>query len=169
MPTMKIFAVLAATFAFAVAALAQSSPPSSGGLRIDLDKPATPPPPPPKKDDKKKDDKKKDEAPAKIEGMEIARGTGFMGLALVSGTFKLTFYDAKKKPVAPDVTRANLIWKVHYQSLPERTVLNPNGKALTSEYIVKPPHSFYLTIILVKGDGDDAPTETFNLDFHADS
>src|SRR5258708_4495493 len=121
---MKIFAVLAATFAFAATALAQSSPPSSGGPRIDLDKPATPPPPAPKKDDKKKDDgKKKDEAPmAKIEGMEIARGTGFMGLQLVNGTFRLSFYDAKKKAVAPDVTRANLHWKVHYQSLPERAV-----------------------------------------------
>ena len=66
--------------------------------------------------------------PAKIPGMEISRGAkGFMGLELVNGNFKLSFYDEKKKPIAPDVTRAALRWDVKYQPTPERTVLNPDG------------------------------------------
>lgn len=164
---MKKFAVTVATLAFTAALLAQSSPPSSGGLRIDLDKPAEPAQPAPRKDDRKKDDtKKKEEPPAKIEGIEIPRGDGFMGIQLVGGTFKLSFYDAKKKPVAPDVTRASLRWKVRYQSLPEQTVLNPDGNALTSAKVVKPPYTFSLSITLIKGEGDTAATENFTVDFH---
>jgi hypothetical protein len=167
MEHMKTFAVVTATLAFTTVVLAQSAPPGSTGLRIDLDKPAQPATPAPKKDDKKMGDaKKKEEPPAKIEGIEIARGTGFMGIQLVGGTFKLSFYDAKKKPVAPDVTRASLSWKVRYQSLPERTVLNPDGNALTSAKVVKPPYSFSLAITLIKGDGDAAATENFAVDFH---
>ena len=164
---MKTLAVVTAALVFTATGSAQSSPPSSGALRIDLDQPAAPASAAPKKDDKKKDDgKKKDDSIGKIDGIEIARGTGFMGIQLVGGTFKLSFYDAKKKPVAPDVTRASLRWNVHYQSLPERTVLNPNGNALTSEYVVKPPHTFMLYITLIKGEGDTAATEDFTVDFH---
>lgn len=164
---MKAYAVATAILAFTASVTAQSTPPASGGMRIDLDKPATPAQPAPKKDDRKKDDaKKKDEPPAKIEGIEIPRGDGFMGIQLVNQTFKLSFYDAKKKPIAPDVTRANLRWNVRYQSLPERAVLNLDDNALTSAKVVKPPYSFSLFITLVKGDGDDAATENFTVEFH---
>lgn len=133
--------------------------------------PVTPPPSQPaagaKATPKKDDGKKKDEL-GKIEGMTIPRGSTFLGLQIVNGTFKLTFYNSKKKPVPPDVTRANLRWNVRTESLPERTVLNPGGdpNSLTSSKIVKPPYSFSLTIILVKGEGDNAPTEIFTVDFH---
>src|SRR4051812_5320057 len=94
---------------FVTALRAQSS-----GVKFDLDKT---PAPAAKKDDaakkkaddakKKADDakKKKDEGMGKIEGIEIAHGKGFMGLQIVGGTFKLSFYDEKKKPTLPDVTR----------------------------------------------------------------
>jgi hypothetical protein len=169
MERMKTFAVLAATLAFTMAALAQSSPPSSGGLRIDLDQPAAPKKEAPKKDGKKKDDgKKKEEPPAKIEGIEIPHGKGFMGIQLVNGTFKLSFYDDKKKPVKPDVTRAALRWKVNYQPADERTVLNSDGgTALTSPKIVKPPYTFKLNVTLIKGEGDDAASEFLTVDFHS--
>ena len=164
---MKTFAVITAAWACAAVGLAQSPRSGSGGMRIELDKPAPEAPPASKKDVKKKDDeKKKEEPPGKIEGIEIARGSGFMGIQLVNNTFKLSFYDAKKKPAAPDVTRANLRWKVRYQSLPEQTVLNLDGKALASAKVVKPPFTFSLTIALVKGEGDAAETETFTVDFH---
>jgi hypothetical protein len=122
----------------------------------------------PNADTKKKDDAKKKKADemGKIEGIEIPRGGGFLGIQLVNGTFKLSFYNAKKKPVAPDVDRANLRWTVKTESLPERVVLNPDGNALTSPKIVKPPYTFNLSITLVKGDGDAATTESFNVDFH---
>ena len=138
------------------------------GLKIDLDKPAVATKAAPKKDEKKKGEEKKteEEVVAKIEGIEIARGTGFLGIQLVNGTFKLSFYDAKKKPVAPDVTRASLRWKVKYQPNPETTVLNQDGNALTSAKAVKPPHNFSLSITLIKGEGDAATTESFTVDFH---
>lgn len=165
---MKTFAVLAAALAFATAALAQSSPPSSSKLRIDLDQPAAPTKVAPKKEEPKKDDGKKKEADTpKIEGIEIPHGKGFMGIQLVNSTFKLSFYDEKKKPTAPDVTRAALRWDVKYQPTPERTVLNPDGgTALTSGKVVKPPYTFKLNITLIKGEGDDAATEFLAVDFH---
>jgi hypothetical protein len=159
--------------AWAFAMLGATVAPAQVRINLDDPKPAAPATgnpdpnqPAGKADAKKKDDKKKDEM-GKIEGIEIARGSGFMGIQLVSGTFKLSFYNAKKKPVAPDVDRAALRWKVNYQSLPENTVLNPDGgTALTSAKIVKPPYSFPLYITLIKGEGSDATTEIFNLDFH---
>ena len=113
-----------------------------------------------------KSEAKKDDEMGKIEGIEIKRGDGFMGIQLVNGTFKLSFYDAKKKLVASDVTRANLTWKVKYQPNPEKTVLMPDGKALTSAKAVKPPYTFSLSITLVKGEAADAPVENFAVDFH---
>src|SRR3954466_1035902 len=89
---------------------------------------------------------KKEEPPAKIEGMEIARseGGGFMGLQIVDTNFRLAFYDAKKKPVAADVTRAVLRWNPNYQKSEERVVLerSGDGKYLTSPRTIRPPHNF---------------------------
>lgn len=118
---------------------------------------------PVKKDDKKK---KADEI-GKIEGLEIARGTGFLGVQIVNGVFKLTVYDAKKKPTAADFTRVALRWNVTYQPNPERTLLAPGSGigSFTSEKIVKPPHAFKLFITLIKGEGDNAPVENFTADF----
>ena len=156
----------------AVVALSAAVLPAQVRINLDDPKPAAPAPgkadpnQPAAKADAKKDAKKKDEM-GKIEGIEIARGGGFMGIQLVSGTFKLTFYNAKKKPVAPDVDRAALRWKVTYQSLPENTVLNPDGgSSLSSGKIVKPPYTFPLSITLIKGEGDAAATESFNVEFH---
>lgn len=128
-----------------------------------------------KKDEKKKDAKAKDDTPGKIEGMEIARGGGFMGLQIVNGTFKLSFYDAKKKPVAPNVARAAFRWAVSYQKQPERSILSPGGGAnsLVSDKTVKPPYSFKLFITLFKTDADayavdgaaDAGAESLTVDF----
>lgn len=114
---------------------------------------------------------KKEEPPPKIEGMEIARGgNGFLGLQIVEGRFKLSFYDAKKKAIAPDVARAALRWPVNYKIGDERTVLMPDGnKALTSTKAVRPPYTFKLFITLIR-EGDqaaaDSPAgETYVIDF----
>ncbi len=113
-----------------------------------------------------KGDAKKDEM-GKIEGIEIKRGDGYLGIELVGGTFKLSFYDAKKKPVTPNVVRANLTWKVRYQPNPEKAVLTSDGKAMTSTKVVKPPYAFSLSIVLVKTDAPDSPLENFAVDFRA--
>jgi len=118
----------------------------------------------------KKDGKKKEDEMGKIEGLEIARGSGFLGLQIVNGTFKLSFYDAKKKPVAPDVASGAFRWNVNYQKMPERTILSPSGTALVSDKTVKPPYSFKLFVTLFKqagggADGSDAGAESFTVDF----
>lgn len=116
----------------------------------------------------KKEEPKKEEPMGKIEGQEIKRGSGYLGLELVSGTFKLSFYDAKKKPVAADVARAALRWPVAYRELDERTILNrsADGKSLTSPKVVKPPHNFKLFITLIPGEGaEETGTETLVVDF----
>jgi hypothetical protein len=156
-----------------VAAFAQNKP-----VKVNLDdpaqpaakagaKPATPPAAKtdPAKPAPKADAKKKADEMGTITGVEIPRGDGFMGIELVSGTFKLSFYNAKKKPIAPDVDRAALKWTVKTQSLPERVVLNVDGNALTSPKVIKPPYTFSLAITLFKGEGDAATTENFSVAF----
>ena len=118
----------------------------------------------------KKDAKKKEDEIGKIDGMEIARGGGFLGLQIVNGTFKLSFYNAKKKPVAPDVASAAFRWNVNYQKVPERTILAPSGTALVSDKTVKPPYNFKLFVTLFKdagaaADGSEAGGESFTVDF----
>lgn len=109
---------------------------------------------------------KKDEPPAKIEGMEIARGAkGFLGLQVVEGNFKLSFYDAKKKAVAPDVIRAVLRWSPKYQKAPEIFVLGPgDGKSLTVAKTVRPPYNFKLFVSMFV-EGTEDPVESFVVDF----
>jgi hypothetical protein len=105
-----------------------------------------------------KKDAKKEEEMGKIEGFEIPRGKDrFLGLELVDGKFKLSFYNAKKKPVAPDVSRAIARWDPKYKLGVERSVLNPSGKALVGDKFIRPPYNFNLTIVLLR---DDAPAPT---------
>lgn len=113
---------------------------------------------------------KKKEEPAKIEGMEILRGTkGFLGVQVAEGRFKINFYDAKKKPTKPDVARAALRWDPKYKVGMERVVLTPTGEnALSSERFIRPPYNFKLFITLLKdasGDGEDPVGESYTVDF----
>lgn len=100
----------------------------------------------------------KEEPP--IPGIVIARpgpDGNQLGLTIENGTFKLSFYDKKRKPIPIDVTRALARWNPPYKAIPEQTVLNPleSGKALGDGLIVRPPYAFKLHLILMKGEGDD--------------
>ena len=109
------------------------------------------------------------EEPAKIEGMEIPRGTGFLGLQIVDSTFKLSFYDAEKKPVPPDVDRAALRWDPKYKVGEERVVLNlsADGKSLSSPKNIRPPYLFkvYMTLVREAAPGTPPVNETMVVDF----
>lgn len=100
---------------------------------------------------------KKEEEP-KIPGTVINRSNGaFLGLEVVGGNFKLSFYDKKKKPVSPDVTRASARWpNPRSVTGPNRTVLNPSGAALVGSKPVLPPFTFTVHLTLLQGDGEDA-------------
>ena len=166
---MKALVSLSMALAVAVSAGAQTAAPDKPAtVKIDLG--SSSPTVGAKTDPKaapKKDDKKKVEPPAKIDGVVVARGAGFLGVEIDGGHFKVSFYDAKKKPVSPDVTSAVLRWKVNYQPDLEHTMLTPGGgvNSLTSEKVIRQPYSFKLTLLLLKGEGDAASTETFLVDF----
>lgn len=104
-----------------------------------------------------------------ISGTAIARPNGgWLGLELQDHTFRLTFYDANKKPVPADVASAVLRWPVRYQPNDERTLLTPTGdpSVLASSYWVRGPLAFKLHITLLAEVKGDAPPESYVIDFH---
>lgn len=106
----------------------------------------------------KKVEKKKEELP-KIPGTVINRPNGtFLGLEVVGGKFKLTFYDKKHKPMAVDVTRGSARWPNKLDNTPSdfRTVLNPSGTALIGVRPVLPPLVFNVYITLIQVEGEEA-------------
>jgi hypothetical protein len=113
---------------------------------------------------------KKEEPPPKIDGMEIARTSkGFLGIEIKNGMYRLSFYDEKKKPAAPDVERAALRWDPKYKVGQERVVLTAggDGKSLGSDRNIRPPYQFKLFITLLKDgpDGQAAAVENYTVDF----
>jgi hypothetical protein len=113
-------------------------------------------------------DEAKDDEMGTISGLAIARtsGDGWLGLELVDNTFKLTFYNAKKKPVPADATSVAMRWSVHYRPDDERTLLTPGGdpSVMASPYFVRAPHTFPLHMVLLF-DGKPDQTEAYTLDF----
>ncbi len=117
----------------------------------------------------KKDEKKK-EPERKIPGITLTRANGtLLGLEIVGGKFKLSFYDAKKKPMAVDVTRATARWPNLKSATTGdyRTVLNPSGTALIGERPVVPPFAFNVYLNLIQGEGETAKSvEAFVVQLH---
>ncbi|HEY0863244.1 MAG TPA: hypothetical protein VGD97_04000 [Lacunisphaera sp.] len=106
-----------------------------------------------------KTEAKKEEELPKIPGTEIARPNGTkLGLEVVDGKFKLTFYDKKHKPMAMDVTRATARWPNTRSGTPSdyRTVLNGSGTSLIGARPVLPPYTFTVFLTLLQGEGDEA-------------
>jgi hypothetical protein len=116
----------------------------------------------------KKEEKKQEELP-KIPGTVINRPNGtFLGLEVVGGNFKLTFYDKKHKEMPVDVTRANARWPNTHSGTPSefRTVLNGTGTALVGARTVQPPYSFNVFLTLLQGEGNEAKAvETYTVPF----
>ena len=118
----------------------------------------------------KKAEPAKTEEPAPIEGIVVSRGAlGFLGVQIVNSTFKISFYDVKRKPAKADVVRAALRWDPKYKVGQERVVLNlsEDGKSLTSPKNIRPPYLFKLFITLLKdaAEGEEAAGETHVIDF----
>lgn len=111
---------------------------------------------------------KKEDPPAVVEGVAIVRANGgFLGLRVVNNNFVLSFYDAKKKKIDPDVTRAAVRWPVKYQPGDEHAVLNVSGKTLTSTKFVKPPLVFKVYLGLYN-EGSDKAVESYTIDYHGE-
>ncbi len=107
-----------------------------------------------------------DDSERKIEGFVIERpGGGFLGVQIVDARFVVAFYDADQERIAPDVARAVLRWPVRYQPADERLVLNrsADGTVLTSARVIRPPHSFRLSLALfVEGSAEALESYTVN-------
>ena len=112
---------------------------------------------------------KKEDEMGKIEGTVLNRPNGtFLGLTLVDGKFKLTFYNKMKKPVKVDVTRATARWPNMHGPGDNRTILNPagDGTYLMGAQFVRGPHAFKLFITLLQGEGSEAKAvENYTVDF----
>jgi hypothetical protein len=112
-------------------------------------------------------DKDKDDEEGTIAGLPIQRSQGgWLGLELKDSTFRVTFYNAKKKPIPADASSIALRWTVHYQPNDERTLLVPSGDpaVMTSPYYVRPPHTFPLHIVLLF-DGKPDASENYDLSY----
>jgi hypothetical protein len=106
-----------------------------------------------------KQEAKKEEELPKIPGTEIVRPNGTkLGLEVVDGKFKLTFYDKKHKPMVMDVTRAAARWPNTRSGTPSdyRTVLNGSGTTLVGARPVFPPYAFTVFLTLLQGEGEEA-------------
>ncbi len=106
-----------------------------------------------------------EEAEPQLPGSVIARpGGGFLSLSVEGLHFKLSFYDAKKKPVDADAIRALARWDPPGRDQ-QRSVLNPagDGKSLTGNVQVRPPYVFkvFLTVI----GSDEKVIESHVVDF----
>lgn len=109
-----------------------------------------------KADPAKAETKKEEELP-KIPGTVIVRPNGSkLGLEVVGGKFKLTFYDNKHKPMTMDVTRARVRWPNPRAPGDNRTVLNGTGTFLVGVKPVIPPLNFNVFLTLLQGEGDEA-------------
>ena len=105
------------------------------------------------------------DAPATIPGLVISRPNGgFLGLEIDSSTntFKLSFYDAKKKPIVADAGSAIIRWlyrdtgseKFIYQLTPDS-----DGKALVSPRGVVPPLPHLAVLLLFPDTSSSDPIE----------
>jgi len=111
---------------------------------------------------------KKEEPPPKIEGMVLSRPNGgFLGFKFVGNTIVLTFHDAKKKKVPVDVARALVRWKMKFKPGDDRAVLQPgsDGKSLTSEKVIAPPHTLKFFLLLYRENSDQA-VESYVVDYN---
>ena len=103
-----------------------------------------------------------------IPGITIERksGDGLLGIEILSGNFKLSFYDKGKQPVRADFPRALLRWDVTYKNVQERVILTPGGDGtfLTSPRAIRPPYNFQLFITLI-GEGEGQESETYVIRF----
>lgn len=80
------------------------------------------------------------------------------------GKFKLTFYDAKKQQIAPDVARASARWNSPKRIGDDHTVLNPGGdNALIGGRYVQPPYIFKLYVTLLDTEGTASESYVFDM------
>jgi hypothetical protein len=88
-------------------------------------------------------------------GTVVTRADGtFLGLEVVAGNFKLSFYDAEKKAIAPNVSQARATWPNPRGQGNLRTMLNLSENALVGAKPVLPPYTYDVRLVLLQGTGE---------------
>ena len=108
----------------------------------------------------------KEEPEGHIAGIAVPRSSGgFLGLEIVGGNFKLSFYDAKKKPVPVDVARAAARWDNKQKLGSDFTVLNPasDNLSLVGAKFVRPPYTFIVFLTLLNEAGEGVESYPINM------
>lgn len=93
-----------------------------------------------------------EEKEGEVKGIALQRPDGrWLGLTMDGLNLRLTFYNQKKNPVAPDVVRATARWNRPTVATPDRAVLNPNGDgvSLVGNRVVRKPWAFLVYLALV--------------------
>jgi len=105
------------------------------------------------------------EAEITLPGAVVTRANGgFLSLTVDGGHFKLSFYDAKKKPTAPDGVRATGRWTRLSTQDTDRGVFLPSGdSAMSANTFVRPPYNLKVYLSLI--GADDAVIESHVIDF----
>jgi hypothetical protein len=112
------------------------------------------PTPPPAADSG--DDEAPDPSTITLPGTVIERPNdkGYLSLTLEGGSFKLSFYDKNKQPVAPDVARAATHWNPKQTRGEVRAVMNlsSDGQSLKGNTFVQPPFPLRVFITLLSSE-----------------
>lgn len=106
-----------------------------------------------------------EEAEIVLPGAVVTRANGgFLSLTIEGGHFKLSFYDAKKKPSASDAVRATGRWTRLSTQDTHRGVFLPSGDfAMLANTFVQPPYNLKVYLSLI--GADDAVIESHVIDF----
>ena len=105
-----------------------------------------------------------------VSGFPIERANGgWLGIEIKDNCFRVTFYNAKKKPTPAETPGIVMRWPVRYQPNDERTELVPTDDpaVLGSAYPVRAPHTFILHVILLDPGKKDSDLETYVVNFSA--
>lgn len=108
-------------------------------------------------------------AEAAVDGVPVKRDNGaWLGLAASGAGYVLSFYDAEKQPVRPDVLRATVRWRSPLKQGQQFSVLllDTSGLRLTGNKPVQPPYVFKAILCLVNVSGE--ALETYTVDFSPD-
>ncbi len=102
-----------------------------------------------------------------IPGTVLPRSNGtFLGFEVLAGKVTVSFYDKKKKPMAPDVARGLARWKDPRGPGVIRTPMNASGTALVAVANALPPFNYSIDIQFLQGDGEDAQiVESYTVPF----
>ncbi len=98
-----------------------------------------------------------DDEENKIPGTVLKRSNGsFLSITIENNCFKMAFYDAEKKQMAPDIARAAIRWSPKNKKGDERRILNPAGddQTLVSPPPVQPPHNFRIFVTLLNENNE---------------